>query len=391
MAIKSLKEMWLHPADTGIALRIPPITATTCDLNASRDIAAVVVTRRTNLGLYGPGPAHTHEGWSPSGSVSAVDSGGNFTVGGSGGTLSLTLACEFDNRNAKVPLLTSAGTPPTVAFYKRSDAYFAVEGIHEARYCLELVERLRWWFLAANACTLTVTVIWNTYDATNDNHQSDQTRSDEWTNEPTPHTRTFSVPVAAGEAYCFTNLVEGATYDRFERVVSIGIAFPAEAAGAWKIGEPFLWPGDPTQFTAKTHEGWQRTYTAGGDPVYEYHQGLISFHLDAAFDLRDSSDGNLGHGTLAEPGVRFFDVIIGAISGLDLTVAYPLADFCAIITNCQEVFDFTVDTAAVAAALTDDEDPANTLLTLRSFDVRDTSPGYTDGADGEKLEQDVSA
>ena len=431
MAVKSIEDLFLHPADTAITLRCPTVASTTCDLSATFDWPGLTVTRRNNLGVYGPGPALTNEDWVGSGGVTTAGAGGNFTVSGAG-SLTLALPNEYEQRlsdlvntaswadatsyevgdkvrgtSAGIYRCTSAHTsaeatqqttgedwetvwethvpagPPTIYWYRRADVWYPTWPTREARYCWLGWERLAVPITAPSACTLTVTVHWKTYTFT-DNHVTGAKRiyndDPDWGEvgpqfgyEATAHSASWSVSVAAGAQTVHLTLVAptgGETgYPKFEVVTSVVIS--GFANGAWVIGEPTLVQQGEGFYkrVLKTMEGWQRSYSGYEGTIYEYHAGIGSLHLDAAFEVYDAEEDNAGHSALEELGVRFFDYTVGAVSGLDLTTAASLTGWADWLTNCSECLDAERNDDAYYAAVRDDEDPPNVLTSGYAFDV----------------------
>jgi hypothetical protein len=383
---ESAYELGLTVKDHTMEIRVPGVDQTKVDDDAVLDWAGLNLIVQRNLGIYGPDDAHTHADWVGSGNVSFVNGNGLFTVSGKG-ALTLTLACDYDTRQSAVPLYLAPAGPPACYIYRKANVHYPEYGVNEARYCWLGYEALGIPLVAPGETTLVVTVVYREYPAVSDNHLTDSTRTTEFTNVGETHAVTYNLQVAAGTAVnclCLITPTEG-DYPLLERVVSISIAFAADDAGDWFIGEPLLAPDEyvqPTQERIKTFEG----VPASESPSQTYTHGGLSAHIDAAFEVYDSQEGNAGHDNGAEKTVRNFDYVEGAESGLDLTTAWSLEAFASLIENCSEVFGCTVNDVAYDAATLDTEDPPNRLSTCWAFNV--CYPDC-DGPDIDPLEQQV--
>lgn len=382
----SAKEHGLVATDLAMCLRVPPVNADTC--YADCDWRGVNCEHRNNVGIYGPHPAHTHESWVGSGGAAAPDAAGAFAVSAAGTpALDLALNSWYETRLADVPnqnFPSGVDGPPLIYWYRKADVWSAYYGAAlpkggtwahpwEGVYCW-----LGWAFLrlkfptvAANN-TLTVTVTSRTYTF-GDVHVNDSTRQTNFTYMATAHTHTYAVDVTPGTTnydLCLMTPDEN-EHPRFERVVSVVISGFED--GDWVIGEPdlILDTSVATHAALKTFEG------------YEYQKGGASAHVDAAHLALYAGDYDLCN--FAEDTVPFFDRVTGAVSGLDLTVAWTLTDFANILGWVDDAWTASLNTANYEAACKDNETPQNTLTTCWAFNLC-----YPDAeAPGTPLEQDA--
>ena len=202
---------------------------------------------------------------------------------------------------------------------------------------------------------LTFTLTYRTYVHT-DNHLSDATRTTTYSYAVTQSTAVYTVPVASGAQTLAVTLIapNDGDYPILERVVSIAIS--GFDNGAWVIGEPKLAQAANPTIVLKTFE-------------YDYRHGGASIHADAAFEWYDADEDNAGHDNGVERTVRNFDYRQGAVSSLDLTVAYTLTQFAQLLEQVSEVFVAHRADAAFYAAVQDDESSPNQLTSCWSFNV----------------------
>lgn len=341
--------------DTDLTLeqRIPGVDNSTCDTGATIDYDMLSFSHRNGVGVYGPTPAHDHTDWTGTGGVATPDGAGDFAVTGAG-ALTLLPASDYDDRLARVPGMTAPEGVPMVYWYRRADTYYPADGDPEAVYCW-----LGWAWLsipltAADACELTLTVSGRRYTHT-DTHLSDSTRQEDYEVATTDTDYTYVFAVAAGAQTVLLNLIGPAedVHPILERVTSIALS--GFASGDWTIGEPtlVLKAGANAHCSVKNFEG------------YEYHKGGFSCHADSAFEY---GAGDTDHSNLQEWTVPLFDYTEGATSGFDLTTAWSLASFAAIIQATSDAFTCAINASAHEDATKDDEDPPNQLSTW-GFDL----------------------
>ena len=258
---------------------MPPVSRTTADASADADFNALTVARAASAGIYGPGDpqAHDHTDWVGSGGVPAPDASGNFVITAAG-SLVLTLASSYDQRLAEIVPMTAPAGAPTGYWYRRANLYYPAWGDNEARYCWLGWERLLLPLAPPVPCTLTVSITYRQYTFS-DNHLSDSTRQTDFGSSYVEQTVTYSLPVepldhpfgwSGTDDWPVTLIapLEG-DYPLLERVVSIEVAFPAEAVSgtAWRLAEPRLARASAgespqaTRLNVKTFEGVDPTTT----------------------------------------------------------------------------------------------------------------------------------
>ncbi len=362
----SAQEQLLDDTDLNIVLRVPPVNATTC--YADTDWLGVYIMRRDNVGIYGPADALAHDDWTGSGGVPTASGAGAFTVTGDG-DLTLTIPSGYRDRLDRVPLGTAPAGPPTIYMYHKADVWPGEPA--EGAYDWRGFEQLNIPITAPEADTLTLLITYWTY-VHNDNHLTDATRTTTYSYVATEHTQSFSLSVASGAQTIAVPIIAVDPYPVYEHVMSMALS--GFANGAWVIGEPALPKAAVAQSLLKTFE-------------YDYQHGGASGHHDAAYVWYDADEDNAGHDNRAELTVRNFDYRVGAVSGLDQTVAYTLEQYAGIIENVGEVFECNRNDTAYFAAVRDDEDPPNILTSAWSFNI--CYPN-ADNPDVNPLEQDIS-
>lgn len=364
---ESAIRLGMHNIDRYMAQRIPGVDATSCDEDGKIDYPALLVTLRNRIGLYGPTDALDHTSWVGANGVSSPDSGGDFTVSGNG-SLTLTLACNYDVRLGLVASGSAPEGPPYVYMRRRANIYYASEAVDESPYCWLGWGRVLLVLTAPSACTIDVEVRYRTYTFS-DNHLSDSTRTTEFSFVATEHTATYSVAIASGsnENPVVLVLPDEAGYPLLERVVSIKLSGLAD--GSWTVGEPLLANDDEgldaqsTRLILKTFEGLEDP--DGG----VYRHGGVSLHRDSSFEVYDANEDNDGHWNQHEKTVRFFDYRVGAVSGLDLTTVFDLDTLATLMSDTSEVYDVSVDTDVTDAMTKDDETPQDVLTGLYAFNA----------------------
>jgi len=348
----SAREEPVRDDDLNIVQRVPPISATSC--HADCDFHGVYLERRDDVGIYGPNDALSHPSWAPTGGVTRPNSDGYFVVIADG-SLTLTIPCDFEGRMDDVPLGLAPEGCPVIYLTRKANYYYPERPFNEGVYSWLGWQNLEIPITAPAAGVLQLTLPFRWYSTLNDNHRSDASRTTEFSYDFESGTVTRSIMVDAGAQTVIVQIMARDPYPLLERVVSMCLS--GFGAGEWIIGEPVLAKADTGRVILKTHEG------------REYYEGGASFHTDAAYEYYDALEDNLGSANLAEETMRFFDRIIGHPSGLDLTTAYSLVSFASIIERVGEVFLCHKNTAACEDALTDDEEPPNTLSGLYAFSI----------------------
>jgi hypothetical protein len=342
--------------DLTMELRVPGVDNTACDSGATRDYAMVSFAHRDDVGLYGPTPAQDHTDWTGTGGAATPDAGGDFAVTGGADTPTLTLlpASSYDDRLARIPLMTAPEAAPYGYWHRRADHYYPADGDPEAVYCW------LWWswlsipLTAPEACTLTLTVTGRRYIHA-DTHVTGSTRQTDYEYATTDTVYTYSVAVAAGAQDALVQLMGPAEdeHPEYERVTSIALS--GMVAGDWTIGEPtlVLQAGANNHCMAKTFEG------------HNYLKGGFSAHVDAVFE---GGAGDTDHGNHQEWTVPFWDYIVGVTSGIDTTSAISLSSYAALLQNVADAWTAAMNTAVHEAATKDSETPPNQLSTW-AFDL----------------------
>lgn len=341
---------------------------------ASRDCSPFVsdiasVDHMWYAAVYGDALAHTD--WLPDAGTTAPDADGNFSVTAAGGSLTLEIPNNYEDRlRVQVPAQTAPDGVPEAYITRRSGFYAEPwpdnpeppEGV----YCW-----LGWAYLyldltAPGATTVKVLITYYDADSHSDNHLSDASRQTTYgytTGDLTAHE--YETPIGAGsQSVCIDLAVQ-----RPMRVVkSIKLTFGA--VGAWKLGWPLLAldGGDsqaqPPREAVTPHLGFKEF------GHFAYKRGGISGCVDGQY-LEAIAWPDDSHKNTLEPTGGHFDFVVGAESGIDLTSAWSLNAYLSLVNRCCDAWAAAYDTAAAEAAFQDDDEIW--LKTPHCFDLRPTN------------------
>jgi len=390
LTTESLEAGGYDPDDTSIEQRVPGVDQTSCTETATVDWAGLQFGIEGDTSIYGPEPALDHTDWVGASGVTSPDSGGNFTVSDGTGTLTLTIPSNYGDLCDDIPnqnLPTGMPGCPQITWYHRADLWRSYDGEDDQQsppqpysipaegvYCWRGFPCLRLRVIAPAASLLTVTITGKTHSHT-DIHKSDSTRQTDYVHTTSSFTYRYKVWVEAGTdtgtiylqlaADTSDNPVTDPDLEQVETVQITGFA-----EGAWKwAADPYL-SADPvaSRIRIKAFEG----------PEYR-HGGVSAVNSpEYKFSLMDTTEDNYGHDNRVEYTVRYFDYVVGATSGLDLTVAETLQSYAKHLHRVCDAWTCSMNTTAYEDACKDNETPQNTLTTCWGFDICHEDPSDPD-------------
>ena len=330
------------------------------------------------VGIYGQ--AHDHEDWVPEGDVTAPDGSGAFAVGPGGGSLKLTLKCNYRARQALVRGENEVPVP-TAYLHRKHDSCLGLgaepethEGVWDwrGRYLLIPLKP------PSSPQTITVTITYHDdLGGCSDNHKTDSTRQKEYNYSPGAIytlTRTLTIKEVApnGWGYVLVDLYnEQEPTHPVAMSLSIALTFTGSNVGAWVLKEPSLpetdtgdinerLPGSPGYREQPLGEGVQVKI----DESWQYRQGVISATVNGFADRVLFTPDN-AKPCIIEKCHDTLRVLYGAKTGVDLTSCYRLSEWPVTVTG--ERWIFTHQAAAEAAHLVDEDELR--LTSLRCFDI----------------------
>lgn len=374
------------PNDLRIIIRVPGVDNETCDNDAVVDYPVLTFQHVGELGIYGPEDPLTNSSWAGSNGATTPDEDGTFTVTDTDGRLTLDIPCNFswlldDVPNQNFP--TGMPGMPTIAYYHRSDLYREYDGqlgqdgttvYHipaEGIWCWRGFSTLKIPITGCSGRTMTMRLNVRTHSHV-DTHVTDSTRQEDYEHSYSDTWYTFTA-VAGESDVVFALAIEAVTSDPdLEQVMTVEFyGFPV---GALQLGEPKLGP-DPvaSRILIKSFEGTD-FFDTESDPEWPhavYQEGGFSAIVSPTYTyaLIDNAEDNAGHDNQAELTVRNFDYREGAMSGLDLTVAWSLSAIAGLLDDVCNAWSCSVDETEFDTMTLDDEDPANRLTSLYAFDV----------------------
>jgi len=366
-------------------------------LSSTNRTDAPYVTNVCSIGVEGEkdiyANAHTHEDWIGA-NVSTPTAGGEFVVGAGGGSLALTLACNYPARQAAVGNVDAIPVP-TAYRTRRHDALLGtgnpVEG-HEAvwdwrgRYLLQSFKDL------SLPCDLTCRIVY--YDdlgGCSDNHKTDSTRQTEYSysaGDAYTLERTITVTYADGSDWSpvLIDLYDEQNGHPLARVESIEWEFPD--AGTYTMTEPqlVLDPGDRQEVASGT-PGYREAPSSSGayvkiDEHWQYAQGVVSGHVNGLCDRVLFMPDHVKPCTV-EHCFDTLNVLIGAETGTDLTTCYSLGGWP--INNAGEAWGYTYSSGAEAMHMKDSDGAV-----LKTLAVSDIRPEYQLAAVGDVITPSVA-
>jgi hypothetical protein len=379
--------------DLSLELQVPPVNATDC--KSTHTFAGLSCYHRDNVGIYGPHPAHDHTDWVPGGGAEAPAVDGTFTVTGTNGTLTLTIASGYEQRLGQAAAQDfPPGMPgvPQIYWYHKADVFASYSGSPgnstgaiwttpwEGVYCWRgwgsLITQFDYPAVGAGL-TLTITGKRFTFS---DNHVVGSTRQQEFTYTTTPfsHTYTAREGYAAGTAthtWCIVNPDTAAQADlEMVETIQIGGLVPGE----WKIYEPKLqvWADEPLPAEDCMIKVFEAP-AAAGDQEHSggsYRKGGFSAHVYPAYDYC-LYWGDEWNANVEEKTGGMFDCTLSPNYMIDATTAFSLTALEDLITNCCDAWSCGEGTGYIAA--TTDAD-LNQLSTW-AFDVVPVLQGTADG------------
>ena len=143
-----------------------------------------------------------------------------------------------------------------------------------------------------------------------------------------------------------------------ERVVSIAIS--GFATGAWQLTDAPRLIADPVESNVF---GLSIKAFEGHDPLY--NKGGLSARVDCAH-LCTMYCGDMFNSNYRELTIPFFDYVVGAVSGLDMTSAHSISTIAGLITKCCDAWTSTEDTTTIEAHTKDEDD---NQLAMWGFDI----------------------
>ena len=334
------------------------------------------IAHEQSAGIYGA--AHSHTDWTGT-DATAPDALGRFTVSEDDGYIELELANSYIERlQTEVPAQTAPEGVPSAYIKRRHNVYEAEAD--EAVYCW-----LGWNYLyvvldAPEATTVRARIEYYAQESHSDNHLSDSTRQTEYVFTPgATAVMTCESPVhaGAGEEVCFNLAFPHGDYEPLRVVKSIRLIFGTK--GEWILAEPELAldRGD-----AQVSRGVPETHCDIKEfGAWGYRQGGMSAHVEGDY-LEALAWPDADHANTLEPTAGHFSYVVGAASGIDLTGAWPLGTYMALIENCSDAWVTNYDGAAAAVVTIDDDD--NLLKTLSCTDLREVNLAGVDS--GRNLE-----
>ncbi|MFA5637166.1 MAG: hypothetical protein WC977_14820, partial [Anaerovoracaceae bacterium] len=337
--------------------------------------------------------AHDHTDWVGT-NCGTPTAGGEFVVGAGGGSLALTLACNYPARQAAVGNVDAIPVP-TAYRTRRHDALLGTgnpvekpEAVWDwrGRYLLQSFQDL------SLPCDLTCRIVY--YDdlgGCSDNHKTDSTRQTEYGYDPGPaYTLERTITVTHADATDWSGVLID-LYDEqnghpVARVESIEWEFPD--AGTFTMTEPqlVLDPGDRQEIVAGT-PGYREAPSSSGavlkcDEHWQYAQGVVSAHVNGLADRVLFMPDHAKPCTV-ERCFDTLDVRIGATTGTDQTSCFSLGAWP--ITNSGEAWTWTHSSANEEAHMKDSDGAV-----LKTLAVSDIRPEYQLAAVGDVITPSVA-
>jgi hypothetical protein len=344
-----------------------------------------------NIGIYAD--AHTHEDWVGT-NCSTPTAGGEFAVGAGGGSLALTLACNYPARQAAVGAIDAIPVP-TAYLTRRHDALLGTGNPEEEE---EAVWDWRGRYLTQSfkdlslPCDLTCRIVYyDDLDGCSDNHKTDSTRQTEYSysaGDAYTLERTITVTYADGSDWSpvLIDLYDEQNGHPLARVESIEWEFPD--AGTYTMTEPqlVLDPGDRQEVASGT-PGYREAPTNNGaevkiDESWRYAQGVVSAHVNGYCDAVMCAPDR-AKATLIERCMDTLNVLIGAKTGQDMTTCYSLGAWP--VANAGEAWDWIHSSGNEAMHMKDSDDAV-----LKTLAVSDICPVVAEGEQSGKIMLDVA-
>ena len=330
-------------------------------------MSIATVAHKNNVGIYGAALAHTD--WTPDADATAPNAGGNFTVTGAGGTLTLDIPNKYEDRlGVQVPALTGPDPVPE-AYITRQSGYYAPPWLPnpegpEGVYCW-----LGWGYLyvsltAPAPTTVTATVTFYGVDTHSDTHVTDASRQTDYgfaTGDLS--TLEYETPIAAGAQ---TICIDLATEVPLRIVKSVKLEFGA--VGAWTLAEPLLCQDAGDAQAAPPRAGEADHLFFKEFEHFAYKRGGMSACVDGQYYEAIAWPDDSHENTLEPTGGHFDYRISAGEAGLDLSSAWTLLQFLSLIERTSDAWDTTYDNAAAEAAFKDEDDAW--LKTPDCFDLR---------------------
>lgn len=347
-------------------------------------IDIVGIAADANQGVYAN--AHDHTDWVGV-NCTTPDSGGNFVVSAGGGSLTLTLKCNYRDRQAAVGAVGAIAAPE--AYRERrhdsrlgeGDPPETAEAVWDwrGRYLSQAFKGL------ALPCDLTVTIrYYMDLLGVSDNHKTDSTRQTDYAytaGDLYTLTRTIPVSYADGAGWA-TVLVD--LYDEANAGQPVAMVYDLKwdlPAGTYQMAEPQLVtdPGDRQEVTSVSP--YYREAPSGDglalkiDESWRYAQGVVSMVYNGLCNMALFVPDN-AKGCVIERCLDTLDVRIGAQTGEDLTACYALAGWP--FTKTGEVLSYSHSAAAEEGHMKDADDAV--LKTLAVSDIVPQMQGGSIGA-----------
>lgn len=347
-------------------------------------IDIVGIAADANQGVYAN--AHDHTDWVGV-NCTTPDSGGNFVVSAGGGSLTLTLKCNYRDRQAAVGAVGAIAAPE--AYRERrhdsrlgeGDPPETAEAVWDwrGRYLSQAFKGL------ALPCDLTVTIrYYMDLLGVSDNHKTDSTRQTDYAytaGDLYTLTRTIPVSYADGAGWA-TVLVD--LYDEANAGQPVAMAYDLKwdlPAGTYQMAEPQLVtdPGDRQEVTSVSP--YYREAPSGDglalkiDESWRYAQGVVSMVYNGLCNMALFVPDN-AKGCVIERCLDTLDVRIGAQTGQDLTSCYALAGWP--FTKTGEAFTYSHSASAEEGHMKDVDDAV--LKTLAVSDIVPQMQGGSIGA-----------
>ncbi|HOQ98217.1 MAG TPA: sialidase family protein [Anaerolineae bacterium] len=347
-------------------------------------IDIVGIAADANQGVYAN--AHDHTDWVGV-NCTTPDSGGNFTVGAGGGSLTLTLKCNYRDRQAAVGAVGAIAAPE--AYRERRHDSRLGEG--DPPETAEAVWDWRGRYLSQAfkgltlPCDLTVTIrYYMDLLGVSDNHKTDSTRQTDYAytaGDLYTLTRTIPVSYADGAGWA-TVLVD--LYDEANAGQPVAMAYDLKwdlPAGTYQMAEPQLVtdPGDRQEVTSVSP--YYREAPSGDglalkvDESWRYAQGVVSMVYNGLCNMALFVPDH-AKGCVIERCLDTLDVKIGAQTGQDLTSCYPLSGWP--LTKTGEALSYSHSAAAEEGHMKDADDAV--LKTLAVSDIVPQMQGGSIGA-----------
>jgi len=341
----------------------------------------VSLTADVSLNIYGD--AHTHEDWVVT-NGSAVDVDGNFTIYAGGGSLTLTLKCNYRDRQSKVGGVGQIAVPEAY-LWRKHDAKLG-QGIPPET--AEAVWDWRGFYLShclrCPSVPMDVTYTIKYYMdllGIGDNHITDSTRQTEYTYDAgSLYTLTRTIPVSYKFPDDYPTVASRGMspiiFDLYDEgnagqpvAMAYSIAISGLAAGNYQIDAPSLCPdaGD-RQEVSITDPFYREAPEASGfawkcDESWGYQQGKVSAHINGFCRMVMFTPDN-AKGCLVERCCDTLNVSIGK-TGQDFTSNYSLGGWP--MDAASERFEWTHNQGAEDAHMVDEDDVR--LAVLGMYDI----------------------